>query len=112
KLERKQALLFRFVVIGAELYAMSAAVVRAEALQKQGGEGEKAIRMADVFCRRARRRVEHLFEELFRNADNSTYRLAQEVVRGDHAWLEKGAMQAVPDGVSLASPVAPRPEQS
>jgi alkylation response protein AidB-like acyl-CoA dehydrogenase len=101
KLERKQALLFRFVDIGAELYAMSAACVRAEGM-RSGADGEKAVRMADVFCRRARRRVEHIFDELFKNADNSTYRLAQEVLRGEHAWLEEGAMQAIPDGVSLA----------
>ena len=102
KLERKQALLFRFVDIGAELYAMSAACVRAESMRREGGEGAKAVRMADVFCRRARRRVEHIFDDLFQNADNSTYRLAQEVMRGEHAWLEKGALPAIPEGVSLA----------
>jgi alkylation response protein AidB-like acyl-CoA dehydrogenase len=101
KLERKQALLFRFVDIGAELYAMSCACVRAHAL-RQEAEGEKAVRMADVFCRRSRRRVEHLFAELFKNADNSTYRLAQEVLRGEHAWLEQGALQAIPDEARLA----------
>ncbi|HEX6069423.1 MAG TPA: acyl-CoA dehydrogenase family protein [Longimicrobiaceae bacterium] len=110
KLERKQALLFRFVDIGAELYAMSAACVRAEGMRQHGADGEKAVRMADVFCRRARRRVEHLFEEVFRNADNSTYRLAQEVLKGEHAWLEKGAMQVIPDGVHLAGG-APAPKR-
>lgn len=102
KLERKQALLFRFVDIGAELYAMSAACVRAESMRRAGGEGAKAVRLADVFCRRARRRVEQLFDELFQNADNATYRLAQEVLRGEHSWLEAGALPAIPEGVSLA----------
>jgi alkylation response protein AidB-like acyl-CoA dehydrogenase len=101
RLERKQALLGRFVDIGAELFAMSAACARAQSL-RQGAEGEKAVRMADVFCRQARLRVEALFDRLFKNADNSTYRLAQEVLRGEHAWLEKGALQAIPDGVRLA----------
>jgi alkylation response protein AidB-like acyl-CoA dehydrogenase len=110
KLERKQALLFRFVDIGAELYAMSAACVRAEGMRQQGTDGEKAVRMADVFCRRARRRIAHLFAEVSRNADNSTYRLAQEVLRGEHAWLEQGAMQAIPDGVHLAGG-APAPRR-
>jgi alkylation response protein AidB-like acyl-CoA dehydrogenase len=50
KLERKQALLFRFVDIGAELYAMAASCVRAQSM-RQGPEGEGAVRMADVFCR-------------------------------------------------------------
>src|SRR5690606_39009340 len=102
KLERKQALLFRFVDIGAELYAMSAACVRAHAMRQEGEEGAKAVRLADVFCRRSRRKVEQLFDEIFHNADNSTYRLAQEVLRGEHAWLEKGALPAIPEGASLA----------
>jgi hypothetical protein len=103
KLERKQALLFRFVDIGAELYAMAGACVRAQSMRKSA-EGVKAVRLADVFCRRSRRRIDHIFDELFKNADNSTYRLAQEVLRGEHAWLERGAMQAIPDGVDLAPP--------
>lgn len=110
KLERKQALLGRFVDIGAELFAMSAACVRAQALAR-GPDGEKAYRMADVFCKQARLRIDDLFDRLFENADNSTYRLAQEVLRGEHAWLEKGALQAVPDGARLA-PEAELPRQT
>ena len=58
--------------------------------------------MADVFCRQSRLRIEAPFDRLFRNADDSTYRLAQEVLRGEHAWLERGAVQAIPDGVRVA----------
>ena len=101
KLERKQALLGRFVDIGAELYAISASVVRAQSLAKSA-EGEKAMRMADVFCRQARLRVEHLFERLFENADNATYRLAQEVLRGEHEWLEQGALPVIEGGARVA----------
>lgn len=101
KLERKQALLGRFVDIGAELYAMSAACVRAQSMRK-GADGEKAVRMADVFCRQSRFRIEDLFNRLFENADNSTYRLAQEVLKGDHEWLEEGIIQVLPDGADLA----------
>lgn len=89
KLERKQALLGRFVDIGAELYAMSCAVVRAQAL-RNGANGNEAVRLADVFCRRSRLRVEELFDGLFGNEDEATYRLAQEVLKGEHAWLEAG----------------------
>ncbi len=100
KLERKQALLGRFVDIGAELFAMSAACVRAKALEDTP-EGEKAVRMAAVFCRQARIRVEELFNELFDNADAPTYRLAQEVVRGEHTWLEAGVIEMLPEVVNL-----------
>ncbi|MEX2571803.1 MAG: acyl-CoA dehydrogenase family protein [Gemmatimonadota bacterium] len=101
KLERKQALLGRFVDIGAELFAMSATCVRAQSM-RASPEGAKAVRMADVFCRQSRLKVEDLFDRLFDNADNATYRLAQEVVRGEHAWLERGIMPAVPEGADLA----------
>jgi alkylation response protein AidB-like acyl-CoA dehydrogenase len=101
KLERKQALLGRFVDIGAELFAMSAVCVRAQSMRGEA-DGEKAVRMAEVFCRQARIRTDDLFERLFRNADNSTYRLAQEVLRGEHAWLEAGIISPLPEGAKLA----------
>lgn len=107
KLERKQALLGRFVDIGAELFAISAACVRAQSLRDQP-EGEKAVRLADVFCRQSRLRIEALFEELFKNADNATYRLAQEVLKGEHEWLEKGILSMIPEGVSLQPGAAGR----
>jgi hypothetical protein len=103
KLERKQALLFRFVDIGAELYAMAATIVRAHSMRGTP-EAEQAVRMADVFCKGSRMRTQDLFRRLFKNADNSLYRLSQEVLRGEHAWLERGAMQVIPDGTRLAPP--------
>ena len=100
RLEQKQALLGRFVDIGAELYAMSAACVRAHSMRTQP-EGQRIVRMADIFCRQSRLRVEALFDRLFVNADNATYRLAQEVLRGEHEWLEDGIIPPIPDGVQL-----------
>jgi alkylation response protein AidB-like acyl-CoA dehydrogenase len=104
RLEKKQAVLGRFVDIGAELYAMSATCVRAHALSKKGEQGEEAVRLANVFCKRARLRIEELFDRLFDNADDDTYKLAQRVLKGEYAWLEQGAIQAVPDGADLAPP--------
>jgi alkylation response protein AidB-like acyl-CoA dehydrogenase len=101
KLEQKQALLGRFVDIGAELFAMSCACVRAQAL-RGGADGEKPVRLADVFCRQAAIRVDDLFNRLFDNVDGVTYRLAQEVLRGEHEWLERGIVQAIPHGARLA----------
>lgn len=103
KLEKKQAVLGRFVDIGAELYAMSATCVRAHALS-EGPNGKDALQLADVFCQRSRLRIEQLFDRVFDNADDATYKLAQTVLAGDMAWLEDGAVQAVPDGVDLAPP--------
>jgi len=79
--------LFRLVDVGAELFAMSAACVRAEMLRKQGQP--EAVEVADIFCRYARGRAQHAFSRVFRNNDVRTYRLAQHVLEGRHAWLER-----------------------
>ncbi len=90
KLERKQMTLFRFVEIGAELFAMSASCVRAQMLLKKGQQ--EAVRLADHFCRPARRRVEAGFHSVFHNDDDSTYAISQQVLRGEHNWLESGVV--------------------
>jgi hypothetical protein len=51
--------------------------------------------MADLFCRQARRRVEESFRSLFRNDDVRTYRVAQNVLAGEHLWLEQGLVREV-----------------
>jgi hypothetical protein len=94
KLEKRQAVLGRLVEIGAELLAITAACARAQAMAKRSGgsgtEGESAVELADVFSRHARRRVEDRFAAVFDNDDVATYGLAQEVLRGEHDWLEQG----------------------
>jgi alkylation response protein AidB-like acyl-CoA dehydrogenase len=94
KLEKRQAVLGRLVEIGAELLAITAACSRAQAIVNRSGaaseEGASAIRLADVFSRHARRRVEDRFAAVFDNDDLATYGLAQEVLRGEHGWLEGG----------------------
>jgi hypothetical protein len=90
KLERKQMVLFRAVDIGAELFAMSAACVRAAMLAKQGRK--EAVTLADAFCLESRQRVESLFANLTNDNDGQLYRVAMEVLRGEHAWLEQGVI--------------------
>jgi alkylation response protein AidB-like acyl-CoA dehydrogenase len=89
-LEKRQAVLFRLVDVGAELFAMSAVCVRAQALVKANPHDPTPIRLADLFCRHARRRVARLFTDVFKNHDRFTYRVAQEVVEGKYTWLEQG----------------------
>jgi hypothetical protein len=95
KLEKRQSVLFRLVDVGAELFAMSAACVRARQLARQGDKN--AIYLADLFCRGARRRVQRLFRDTFRNHDTFTYRVAQDVLAGKYAWLEQGIVEAPQD---------------
>jgi len=96
KLEKRQAVLFRLVDVGAELFAMAAACSRAEMLRREPGpEAAGAVEMADLFCRQARRRIEESFRSLFRNDDVQTYRVAQHVLSGEHLWLEQGLVRQV-----------------
>ena len=78
--------------VGAELFAMSAACVRARALYRANND-IGAVKLADVFCRGARRRVRRLFEDVFDNDDGFSYRVAQDVLAGKFAWLEQGIME-------------------
>jgi len=88
KLEKRQSVLFRLVDVGAELFAMSAACSRAEALRKKGRP--EAVELADLFCRYARERVRDSFRTVFANDDVRTYGVAQDVLAGRHEWLEAG----------------------
>ena len=89
-LEKKQGVLFRLVDVGAELFAMAATSAYAVKLRGEDRAGNGPIKMADLFCRHARRRIDERFDRVFDNDDTVTYRLAQEVLEGKHAWLEHG----------------------
>ena len=54
-----------------------------------------AVGLADVFCREARLRVNRLFGDFYGKNDGAMYRLAQQVMRGEHAWLESGIISLV-----------------
>lgn len=95
KLERKQMVLFRAVDIGAELFAIAATCSKAHADAKAGNTG--AVAMADVFCREARIRVKELFRNLYGPTDDRVYRLSQQVLRGEQAWMETGIMSPLGD---------------
>src|SRR5690242_7592851 len=69
-LEKRQGFLGRIVDIGAELFAMSACIVRAEMLRTQNPNsdtGPAAHELADAFCQQAKLRVDKLFDALFTN---------------------------------------------
>jgi alkylation response protein AidB-like acyl-CoA dehydrogenase len=94
KLEYRQAVLFRLVDVGAELFAMAAVCARAQWLSRHDpAAGRRAVELADLFCRQARGRVEAKFRELRRNADTRAYRVAQDALAGEHRWLERGMVE-------------------
>ncbi|MFJ5991215.1 acyl-CoA dehydrogenase family protein [Lentzea sp. NPDC092896] len=97
KMERKQRFLSRIVDIGAELFAISAACVRAAQ-----DSNPNAQALADAFAKQARVRVDELFEKLWKNTDDSDVVLARQVLDGDYTWLEDGVLDASIPGAWIA----------
>ena len=93
KMERKQGFLFRCVDIVMELFAMAATISRARQMaDDRDPEAPKAAELADLFCRMSRRKVRQLFRQLWSNEDTRRNEVAARVLRGDHAWLERGIL--------------------
>lgn len=92
-MEKKQGFLGRVVDIGAELFAMAAACVRAEAQRvADRAQGEQAYQLADAFCEQSRLRVEALFAALWTNTDSTDAQLAHAVLQDHYTWLEEGIL--------------------
>ncbi|MFF4187299.1 acyl-CoA dehydrogenase family protein [Streptomyces sp. NPDC001691] len=102
RMETKQGFLGRIVDIGAELFAMSAACVRAEHLGATGENGREALQLADAFCRQSRIRVEELFTRLWSNTDDLDRKIVDEVLAGSYTWLEEGVLDPSDDGPWIA----------
>ncbi|MFI0507224.1 acyl-CoA dehydrogenase family protein [Streptomyces albogriseolus] len=108
RMETKQGFLGRIVDIGAELFAMSAACVRAELLRSRGDHGREAYQLADAFCHQARLRVEELFGRLWSNTDDLDRKVVKNVLGGSYTWLEDGVIDPSDDGPWIAD-AAPGP---
>jgi len=98
KLEHKQRFLGRIVDIGAELFAMTAACVRAQ----RDRADATAVELADAFCRQARVRSEQLFDQFWHNCDDSDQTLARGVLEGRYTWLEEGILDPSIEGPWIA----------
>jgi alkylation response protein AidB-like acyl-CoA dehydrogenase len=92
RLEYQQAFLGRIVDIGAELFAMSAAVVKAEQIRTDAGgaKGAEAVELADLFCRQAELRIGRLFDALWKNTDSRDMKASAGLLEGKYHWLDEG----------------------
>jgi alkylation response protein AidB-like acyl-CoA dehydrogenase len=91
-LEKRQAFLFRAVDIAMEILVIGAVVARAHKMQREDHpEATRALALADVHCRNARRIVDERFRALWKNDDPERYQLGLDVLEGTHRWLEADA---------------------
>ena len=98
RLEHKQRFLARIVDIGTELFAMTAACVRAQ----RDRADRTAVELADAFCRQARVRAEQRFDQLWHNCDDSDRTLARGVLNDRYTWLEEGILDPSIEGPWIA----------
>jgi hypothetical protein len=93
KMERKQGFLFRTVDIVMELFVMSATASRAKRMIDDGDpDAARAVQIADLFCRGARRRIKRWFNDLWRNEDALKNVVSSDLLKGDHGWMLEGTV--------------------
>ena len=89
KMERKQVFLFRLVDIVNELFAMTASIARAIAMEERNApEAEQAALLADMFCSDSRRTIKGCFGALWNNDDDQKVALTRTILNGNQRWME------------------------
>ncbi|MGD8374694.1 MAG: acyl-CoA dehydrogenase family protein [Acidobacteriota bacterium] len=111
RLEKRQALLGRFVEIGTELFLMSTACAHARDRISRNPSDRRPEELADLFCAGARQRIGERFRAARRNHDAQRYRVARRVLDGEHAWVEEGAVSILAHAAraAAAEPREPSP---
>lgn len=90
QLEKRQVLLGRIADIGCDLFAIAACCVYAQKLLGDGEPAAKVFTLVDDFHAQARTRIDANFRGIGTNSDQHGYDLAQEVIAGEHTWVERG----------------------
>lgn len=95
-LEKRQLLLGRLVDIGTELFALTAAALRADALIKRADPGHPRVELEQMLgCvfGEARSRIATSFAALQHNNDRRNHALAQALLDGQHDHLRHGIVE-------------------
>lgn len=90
KLEKRQVLLGRLADIGTDLFAIAATCVYAQKLLNEGEPAAKVFTLVDDFRAQALLRIRQNFDGIAHNADQHGYDLTQQVIAGEHTWVERG----------------------
>ncbi|HXA44148.1 MAG TPA: hypothetical protein VNZ25_01475, partial [Candidatus Angelobacter sp.] len=96
KLEHEQLLLDRFVDIGAELFAVTAACSRAKQFIRENKNPEECahfLALVDYFCRAARGRIQQKYHGIHHNDDHSGYDCARKIMAGQLDHLTAGIVR-------------------
>ncbi len=92
-LEKRQQILFRFVNIGTDLFAMAASCSHAASMLSRNPSDRGPEELADLFCREAAIRIRREFHSQKENDDRMIYKLGRNFLEGKYAWLEDGIVK-------------------
>jgi alkylation response protein AidB-like acyl-CoA dehydrogenase len=92
-LEKRQQILFRYVNIGTDLFAMASSCSRAASLLSQNPAESGPEELADLFCREATIRIRREFRAQHENDDKMIYRIGRNMLEGKYQWLETGIVK-------------------
>ncbi len=91
KMKYKQMLVSRFFSIAANLTTI-ATVCGYVSDKRESPEYIRLLKIADIYCRMARRRIRELFRELSDNEDMNIRDMARRIMNGDYKYLEENVL--------------------
>jgi hypothetical protein len=103
RLERRQMLLGGLVDVGTELFAMAATCAYAAGLEREVDGPGRPQELADLFCRRAARRVREHFRAMKSPDVRRANELARRVLEGRFEWMEEGIIRAADHAATVPS---------
>ena len=95
KLEKEQLIMFRFVEIGTDLFAMASCLSRAESLLAANNGRHSSQDLADLFCQNAERRIKKAFVEIKNRQSKIIHKVSTSVLDGNCNWLEDGVIKKI-----------------
>src|SRR5690606_26432583 len=96
KLEKEQLVLAAFVDIGTDLFAMAASLAHAEHLLTER-DGDPALQdLVDLFCMRARDRIEANFRDARRNYNRLRDKVGAALLEGKYDWMADDIYTGLP----------------
>ena len=92
RLEKEQLILFRFVDIGTDLFAMASCLARVEQLVSENPSDQSSQDLADLFCINAAKRINALFKAIKDTPKKEITAVSKAALEGKYDWLETGIM--------------------
>ncbi len=90
RLEKEQLILAGIVEIGTELFAMAATLAHAEQRIGETPDDRTPGRLADHYCRNARKRIDQVFRDLRDHRPGLLEAIADDILEQRLTWLEDG----------------------